>query len=175
MNNFLNHLKSAHDFTVRDVKPRESFIIHFKYDLSGGDYIPGNFGDRGRGSWLWRTILRFSSTQTTQGQGRHQLYMALCRFEEVNGQDVFLIKVVRLIDENQAKMTISLCLTEPEKVGPPKPQMPEMNWTVQPQGIRELKGFWVKDDDLSSYLMIPVAFLESYKTEEGLPIEFSFP
>ncbi len=178
MNIFLDHLKSSHGFSVRDVNVLESFTLHFKYDLSRYFLSSGGMltGGQGRQLWFCRTILRLNSTQTTQAQDRQQLCMVLCRFELVNGQDTFLIKCIRLTEENRKRMTISLCLTGPKKkvVGPSKPRLPELNWTVKPEGIQRLKGFCVETDDLSSYHMIPVVFLKNYLTEEGLPIEFNF-
>lgn len=177
MNVFLAHLKSVHrDFSVRDVNRGESFVLNFKYDWSI-DVIWAGLVDRHTEPTLYRTILRLKSTQTNQEQSRRQLFGVICRFVLINGQTSFLIKCVRFTDENRGGMSISLALTGREEEGAAVlPQVPELNWTVQPQGIRELKDVLMgaRKDDLSSYHMIPVAFLKNYITEQGIPIEFIF-
>lgn len=169
MDVFLNHMKSVHcDFSVRDVNLQEYFKLHFKYDWST-ELLYARQLDL-QGPSLCKTILRLNSTQTNQDCRRQQLFVVICRFVPISGQTMFLIKCVRLTDQSWGNISMSLSLTGGEKVGPPGlPLVPELSWSVQPQGIRELKDVWMgaKRDDLSSYHMIPLVFLKNYITEEG--------
>lgn len=175
MNHFLDHVKSVHNFNVRDVNLKDYFSIELKYGwINDGCSLKGPWSrllkqDKVK---IFNPILRLKSTQD-QGP---QLFVVLYRFMEVHGKAAFLIKCVRLTDDNRGtnrRNSLSLCLTGREEDGP---KVPDLNWTVYPQEILQLKDFWIgaQVDDMSSYHMVFLPYLTHYSTNEGIPIRCIF-